>query len=116
MVGKNEDKYLSAEKGAIGGWKVYTVKTVDMERNRVYINDYSVRFPVLSGDMSSCWEASMADVIVEAAGCRLRAGTEWIMAGQRILLCVYRKASAPEQGRRQTNGRTGGIVTAMSTV
>lgn len=42
MVGKDEDKYLSAGQGASGGWKVYTVKTVDMERNRIYINDYSV--------------------------------------------------------------------------
>jgi hypothetical protein len=47
-VGKDEDKYLDAQTGVEGGWKVYTVKTVDMERNRLYINDYSVRLFKLS--------------------------------------------------------------------
>jgi len=42
MVGKPKDKYLDESKGAAGGWKVYTVHSVDMTRNRVYLNGLTV--------------------------------------------------------------------------
>jgi hypothetical protein len=42
-VGKARDKYFDESKGARGGWKVHTIKAVDMERNRVFLEGVSVR-------------------------------------------------------------------------
>lgn len=42
LVGKPSEKYMDEVRGKEGGWKVYTVSSVDMTRNRVYLNGLSV--------------------------------------------------------------------------
>ncbi|KAL1409619.1 hypothetical protein Q8F55_003614 [Vanrija albida] len=37
MVGKPEEKYIDGDVGVSSGWKVYKVSSVDMERNRLYL-------------------------------------------------------------------------------
>lgn len=43
MVGKPTEKYLDEAQGKAGGWKIYTVMSVDMERNRLYLDGLTVR-------------------------------------------------------------------------
>ena len=50
LVGKPKDKYLN-EEDAKGGWKVHTVKTVDLERNAVYLSGVSVCLPLILHDV-----------------------------------------------------------------
>lgn len=42
LVGKPAEKYVDEREKAAGGWKVYNVKNVDMERNWVYLDGLSV--------------------------------------------------------------------------
>lgn len=42
MIGRPQEKFIDEEQGAKGGWRVYTVKSVDLERNKVYVDGISV--------------------------------------------------------------------------
>ncbi len=52
LTGKAMHKYNDESQGEAGGWKLYTVKTVDMKLNRVFLEGLTVGLPLLSDGMS----------------------------------------------------------------
>lgn len=60
LVGKPREKYMDEVRGKEGGWKVYTVSSVDMTRNRVYLNGLSVSVKGLHGAGKERSRAAMA--------------------------------------------------------
>jgi hypothetical protein len=42
MVGKDKEKFNNEKDGLESGYKVYTVHSIDMTRNRLYLNGLTV--------------------------------------------------------------------------
>jgi large subunit ribosomal protein L24 len=50
VVGKPAEKFQN-ESTAVGGWKIHTVKYVDMERNTVFLDGVTVSFCLIMIDL-----------------------------------------------------------------
>lgn len=63
VVGKPGDKFQD-ETSAAAGWKIHTVKHIDMERNTVYLSGVTVRCNILEETLTRSEQKSQPDSTV----------------------------------------------------